>query len=119
MATEQQPLPKGGGDDRKLGHIAYLLYALGIIIAPAAVGGVILAHIKAGEAQGVLPSHFQWLIRTFWIGLGAAILAFILMHILIGFPLMIAVAVWYIYRVVKGWLRLNEGRAIDSPTAFF
>jgi uncharacterized membrane protein len=26
------------------------------------------------------------------------------------------VIVWYIYRVVKGWLALNDGRAIPNPT---
>jgi uncharacterized membrane protein len=31
---------------------------------------------------------------------------------LIGIPLLIALYIWSIYRIVKGWLRLYEGRPV-------
>ncbi len=36
------------------------------------------------------------------------------MFILIGFPLMLAVGVWVIYRIVKGWLALADDKAVDA-----
>ena len=32
--------------------------------------------------------------------------------IIIGFVILGATLIWYIYRIVKGWLRLNEGQPI-------
>jgi uncharacterized membrane protein len=80
---------------------------------------VILNYVKRSEVRGTwLDSHFSWQIRTFWYGLlwvGACV-AFIVLTFGIGIliawiPLAI-VTVWFIYRVVRGWLRLRDGRAM-------
>jgi uncharacterized membrane protein len=63
-----------------------------------------------------LESHFTWQIRTFWYGLlwGALCLVFIwtliVPIVLGGFGF-----VWFIYRIVKGWVRLNDGHPMYSP----
>jgi uncharacterized membrane protein len=36
------------------------------------------------------------------------------MIVLIGFPLLLAVGVWVIYRIVKGWLALADGNPVDA-----
>jgi uncharacterized membrane protein len=36
------------------------------------------------------------------------------MFILIGFPMLLVVGVWAIYRIVKGWLALNDGKPVDA-----
>jgi uncharacterized membrane protein len=80
---------------------------------------VILNYVKRSEVRGTwLDSHFSWQIRTFWYGLlwvGACV-AFIVLTFGIGIlvawiPLAI-VTMWFIYRVVRGWLRLRDGRAM-------
>ena len=78
---------------------------------------VILNYIKRSEVRGTwLDSHFQWQIRTFWYGVlwvGLCV-AFIVLTFGIGIlvawiPLAI-VSLWFMYRTVRGWLRLRDGR---------
>src|SRR5262249_12232186 len=78
---------------------------------------VILNYVKRSEARGTwLDSHFRWQIRTFWWGLlwVALCLAFVGLTLGVGLliawlPLMV-VGFWFIYRIVKGWLRLADRR---------
>ena len=78
---------------------------------------VILNYVKRGEVRGTwLESHFRWQIRTFWYGLlwvGLCVL-FVLMTLGVGIliawlPLAI-VGIWFVYRVVRGWMALSDGR---------
>jgi uncharacterized membrane protein len=57
-----------------------------------------------------LESHFRWQIRTFWFGLLWAVLGCLLLIVVIGFAVLFADAVWIIYRIVKGWLNLNDNK---------
>ena len=100
---------------KNLALIGYALQALGLITGIAAVAGVILNYIKRSEVQGsYIASHFTWQIKTFWYALAGAVISWLLMFVLIGFPLMIAVVVWVIYRIVKGWLALAENQPVDA-----
>ena len=116
-------------------HITYALHAVGLAIgafgAATVVGSflfgwpsivaVIINYVKRGDARGTwLESHFTWQIRTFWFAvLWAIVLAcvnFVLMFLLIGFltwPMSFFVlGVWAVYRIAKGWMRLNERRVV-------
>jgi len=102
-----------------------LSLAIGILGAASVVGAfligwpsivaVILNYVKRSEARGTwLESHFRWQIRTFWfgalwVGLCALFVIFTLGLglLLVWLPLGI-VALWFIYRVVRGWLALNN-----------
>jgi uncharacterized membrane protein len=111
-------------------HIVYGLHALGLVLgafgAATVIGSflfgwpsiiaVILNYIYRGEARGTwVESHFNWQIRTFWFAVLWALIvggiSLILMLVLVGlitWPLgMFALGVWAIYRVARGWLRLN------------
>jgi uncharacterized membrane protein len=75
---------------------------------------VILNYVKRSEAQGTwLESHFRWQIRTFWFGAlwGGLSIVFVVMTLGIGilviWPVWIALGIWFIYRVVRGWMRLS------------
>jgi uncharacterized membrane protein len=119
--TENHPLPPG--DDaqkaRNLVLITYILFGLSLINGLTAVAGVIIAHIKVNETTDhFVESHYRWLIRTFWLGLVGAIIGGILTVIFIGFLILVAVFLWYIYRLVKGFLRFNDGEPIDDPKAW-
>lgn len=98
---------------RKSVLAVYVLYAASIVIPFAAVAGMIVAHIKRGDARAHhwLASHFRWQIRTFWYSLLWGLVAMLLAFIGVGVILGIVVSVWFIYRVVKGWLRLSDGTA--------
>ena len=78
---------------------------------------VILNYVKRSEARGTwLESHFRWQIRTFWFGLLwiSLCVAFVIgtlgIGIIIAWLPMIVVGLWFIYRVVRGWMALNDGR---------
>jgi uncharacterized membrane protein len=112
-----------------LTHAIYALHALslltGIIGAATIVGAfltgwpsiiaVILNYVKRSEARGTwLDSHFRWQIRTFWFGLLWAGLCMAFVVATLGIGMIIAwlplavVGLWFVYRVVRGWLRLVD-----------
>lgn len=112
--------PAGGGTDLKqTGHIIYALYAVNFIVPFAVVAGVIFCYLKREDAAGTfLQSHIEYMIRTFWITLIASLIALVLTILLIGIVVFVAVAIWYIYRIVKGWISLNDEKPIADPMGF-
>jgi len=69
--------------------------------------------LKRGGARGSwAASHYRWQIRTFWFALLWLIIAILLMLTLVGAPvglvLLIALTLWLIYRIARGWLRLVD-----------
>lgn len=81
------------------------------------IAAVILNYLKRAEARGsFLDSHFRWQIRTFWFTLLWCVVGGMLFATVIGaivaFPLFLAVGVWVIYRVIRGWLALKDGKAV-------
>ena len=79
--------------------------------------GVILNYIKRNEARGTwLESHFRWQIRTFWYGLLWVCLCLLFVVMTLGIGILIAwlplafITVWFIYRIVRGWLALSDRR---------
>ena len=70
---------------------------------------VVINYVKREDVAGTwLASHFRWQIRSFWFGLLWCVLGAILLLIVIGYFVLLADAIWLIYRIVKGWLRLND-----------
>lgn len=118
-----QPAATPGRDlesDKRLTHILYLLHALAPFTAwLLAVIAIILGMARRDDVAGTfLESHFAWLSRTFWWGLvwilvcgiltGLLVLSIVLAPLLwLPFTVLFF---WYLYRVVRGWLRLNDGR---------
>jgi uncharacterized membrane protein len=75
---------------------------------------VILNYVKRGDASGTwAASHYRWQIRTFWYTLLWALIGWVLIAtvigIVVGLPILIALTLWLIYRIARGWLRL-QGR---------
>jgi uncharacterized membrane protein len=100
---------------RTLTTVVYGLQAAGFFIGLTWIVAVIVNYVKREEVAGTfLESHFAWQIRTFWWGLAAGILGALLMIVLIGWLLWIAAGVWAIYRIVKGWLNLNDGKPMPD-----
>jgi uncharacterized membrane protein len=74
---------------------------------------VVIGYVKRDEAAGSwLESHFRWQIRTFWWGLLWGLIGAVLLLVLIGYLVWVAAAIWVIYRIVKGWLYLNDNKPI-------
>ncbi|GAB3440329.1 hypothetical protein GCM10027396_06320 [Insolitispirillum peregrinum] len=84
------------------------------------VVGVIIAHIRLKETKGtIFESHLRWLIRTFWLSLLMCLPGILLSFVGIGLLLLVAISIWFIYRIVVGFLKLNEGKPIDDPSRLF
>lgn len=96
---------------KKMAMVGYGLYAAALILPVTALATLILAYLKRDEARGTwLESHFRWQIRTFWFGLLWASLGMMTFFILIGWIVFVAAGVWFIYRTVRGWVALADGR---------
>ena len=94
--------------------VVYALQALSFIWGLPAIVGVIINYIKREDARGtVYESHFDWQIRTFWWGLLWTLVGTVLVFALgLGLIVLGVVYVWLIYRIVKGFLKLTEGRPV-------
>ena len=115
----------------RLTHVIYALHAaslvIGVVGTATVVGAfltgwpsifaVILNYVKRSEVQGTwLKSHFRWQIRTFWYGLLWTVLCGLFIVLTLGVGILIAwiplafVGVWFIYRILRGWLALADRR---------
>ncbi len=91
--------------------VVYALYAAAFFIGLTAIVAIVVNYVKLDDARGTwLESHFRWQIRTFWYGLLWGVLGVITFVILIGWVILFADCVWIIYRLVKGWLNLNDSK---------
>jgi uncharacterized membrane protein len=98
---------------RTLAMVVYALQALGFLVGITWIVAVIVDYVKLDEAAGTwLESHLRWQIRTFWWGLLWGAVGALLVFVLVGFLVWTAAAVWVIYRIVKGWLSLNERKPV-------
>ena len=107
-----------------LAHVLYGLHALApFTMLTLAVVAMIIGVVKRDEVRDTwLETHYSWLSRTFWWGLLWWIVAWgafwILTFITLGFGAILAwifpaaVVVWYLYRVLVGWLKLGDLKPI-------
>ncbi len=97
-----------------LTHIIYALMAISFVTGGlGSIAAIIVNYVKIDDIKGTwLESHFRWQMRTFWWGLLWGVLSMLLMLVVIGFFTMIALVIWLIYRIAKGWIRLNDGKAM-------
>jgi len=111
---------------RTIGHISYGLHAIVAVgaVLPGAQASVLLLLIaffldlfKRGDARGSWQdSHFRWRIRSV---VFSAIAYAVTMPLWILFiaPGWIAwgiISIWFLYRVLRGWLALNDRRPMPT-----
>ena len=118
----------------RLTHLIYALHAFSAltgvltaaIIVTAFLTGwpsiiaVIINYVKRPDIRGTyLETHFSWQIRTFWYALLWVVIMFILVFTVIGIPLAwligLVVGLWVLYRIIRGWLALADGKAMPMP----
>mgnify|MGYP006945316752 FL=1 len=100
--------------DTTMPMVVYALYLASFVVGFTSVIGVVIAYVYRGKGPEWLDEHYRYQIRTFWIGLLYASVATLLTVVLIGIPLLIALAVWLIVRCVKGFRGLQDKRAPDN-----
>jgi uncharacterized membrane protein len=98
-------------DNKGITNFVYLMQAIAVFTAFPFLIAVIIHYIKKSDVQGsIAESHFRWQIRTFWFSLLWGILGGILVFVLIGYGILLINYFWVIYRIIKGWLRLNDDK---------
>lgn len=105
--------------EKSLTSIIYGLYASSFILGFTVFIALIINYIKRPEVAGTfLESHFRWQMRTFWFSLlwfSVGIFLILLSltgtpFVAIGAPLLLGNGIWVIYRIIRGWLTLNNNK---------
>jgi uncharacterized membrane protein len=109
-----------------IGHVSYLLHTIVAVAAvwPGAQASIalllvafIIDLVKRDDAMGSWhESHFRWRIRTvLWAG-GLYLLTAPLWLLLLvpGWIAWSLISIWFLYRVVRGWMGLNNHRAMPA-----
>lgn len=111
---------------RTLGQVSYTLHA--IVAVGAVVPGLhasivlllvafLLDMVKRSDATGTWQeSHFAWRIRSvLWAG-GLYLITVPLWFLLLlpGYIAWVIISIWFLYRIVRGWMALNERRAMPA-----
>lgn len=111
--SEQTQAPLEQDQLRQYTLIVYILYIASIVVGLTSIVAIIMNYIKRDEVKGTwLESHFSWQIKTFWYTLVIGLIGSLLTVVLIGFPILLAVGIWYIYRVVKGLIVFLDNKTI-------
>ena len=116
-----------------LTHVIYALHAFSAVmglLTPAfivtsflagwpSIIGVIINLVKRNDVRGTyLDAHFSWQIRTFFYALLWVLVMGLLIVTIIGIPvawvLAIAIGIWVLYRIVRGWLALLDRKPINA-----
>ncbi len=104
-----QSQPTGNSFDFNNPTIISLLYLSSAILGITAIIGVVLAYVWRGEDHPEWQSsHYQYLINTFWIGLIGGVISVVLMLLLVGFLLIVAVAVLVIVRCILSLINAQK-----------
>lgn len=111
---------------KTVGTVSYLLHlivAVGAVI-PSFQPGIallviafIIDVVKKDEAAGTWQaSHFSWRIRSvLWAG-GLYLVTLPLWFLLVlpGYVAWILISIWFLYRVIRGWLNLNGNQPMPA-----
>jgi uncharacterized membrane protein len=110
--SQSQPVPVTNESARGTAIIAYILFLIGWpTFHLATIVGLVLAYIKRGETRGTIwETHYDNIINTFWTTFVLGIVCGLLCLVFIGFPLLVALAIWFLYRTIKGLLRALESQ---------
>jgi uncharacterized membrane protein len=111
---------------KTVGWISYLLHlivAVAAVVPGAQVGAgllvvaLIIDLVKRSDAEGSWQaSHFSWRIRTvLWAGFFYVVTfpLFLLLY-LPGAIAWAVISVWFLYRIVKGMVRMNASQALPG-----
>ncbi|MFA5170197.1 MAG: hypothetical protein WC426_01415 [Sulfuriferula sp.] len=99
---------------KSLTTIIYALYAASFLFGISAVAAIMMNYIKKEDVAGTfLESHFRWQMRTFWFGLLWMVIGGITVFILVGWLILCVNTLWIVYRIVKGWLNLNDNKPMS------
>ena len=111
---------------RMWGWVSYVLH---LVVAVAAVLpgeqvsiallliALVIDLVKRGDAAGTWQaSHFSWRIRSvLWAGVLYLLTSWLwLLFFVPGWIAWGLISLWFLYRIVKGMVRMNAGRSVEA-----
>lgn len=106
-----------------LSYVLHLIVAVGAIVPGAQAGALLLIValvidlVKKPEAEGTWQAtHFSWRIRSvIFAGLLYLLTApLFLLFVLPGLLAWMLVSIWFLYRIVKGMVAMNNNQAVGA-----
>ncbi len=106
-----------------ISYVLHLIVAVGAVIPGGQLGPVLLIAalvldmVNRSDAEGTWhASHFTWRIRTVWIaGLLYLLTAPLwLLFLIPGWVAWTVISVWFLYRIVTGFMAMNKGQEIGA-----
>jgi uncharacterized membrane protein len=98
--------------------IVYILYLVSIVFGITAIVGLIMAYVNKDDAPDWLMSHYQFQIRTFWMGAFYFVTGLMLSKFIIGLLIMLFLLIWLVVRCAKGMKYLDRREAYPDPTGW-
>ncbi|CAN7508981.1 hypothetical protein LJR164_003506 [Phenylobacterium sp. LjRoot164] len=119
-------------EDRVLPAVVYGLYLLGLVNGLTILVGLVVAYINLDKAGPRMRTHYDFQIRTFWIGLAIFLslglligISAVLSLVLIGIPFLMlflflwgAVGVWFAIRCIIGLVYISQDQAYPRPNTW-
>jgi uncharacterized membrane protein len=108
----------------------YILYLLGLwIFLLPQIAGVVLAYRNRGRSEDWARTHYDWVIRTFWLLMLSVLGSFLIVmpfifesiHLAIfalGLVAWAAALLLYIVRTILGLLALNRDEPVNNPRSW-
>lgn len=99
--------------------LVYVLQGLSFFLGVTAIIAIIINYVKRPEVSSTwLASHFRWQIRTFWFGLLWMAVGALTIILAVGYLIVTIAGIWVIYRIVKGWLYLHDGKPLYAAGGY-
>jgi uncharacterized membrane protein len=116
----QQPSTLASTHAQTWAIIVWAMFLASILsVAFTAIIGLIIAYVKRRDLAGTpYASHMTSAIRTFWITLIVGLIGFVLMVVGIGYLILGLLALWHLFRVIRGLIYAIDGRPIADPAGW-
>lgn len=101
-------------DSKTLPMVVYILQILALFNGVTAVVGVFISYIKVDDSRepSWVQTHYRWQIKTFWMWLLLTVVGFLTIIVLIGYAVLFLTQIWFLYRIIKGLIRLHDQQPI-------
>ena len=119
--SQELVLDRNTEDAKQFARMLYIGHALTFFFSAGTLSLLLLIvnYVKRPDAQGTIAhSHHSWMIRSFWIYIVwmaiGWLLAITFIGILLAVPIWALAWLWKAYRLIKGFVDLNNNRAMPE-----
>ena len=111
--------PAAAASGETAAKVVYVLYLATFVTGVTALVGVVMAYVYQDDAPDWLKTHFRFQIRTFWLGLVFGLVGALLSLVVVGFLVLVFLAVWLVVRCVKGLKYVGRREPYPDPVGWW